>query len=138
LIKSFESCSLKSYQDQKGIWTIGWGHTNGVRPGMTCNQAAADSWLIEDLAETEHYLTHILPQTVNANQFSASVSLVFNIGVGNFLKSDLLKNIKSGEMDNAADQFLVWDQVNGSPNPGLLRRRQAERTLFLMPVYYPT
>ena len=131
LIQSFEQCKLYSYQDQRGVWTIAWGHTLGVVPYMTCTQADADAWFIQDTQAAVNGVTKALDIAVTQNQFDALVSLAFNIGVGAFNASTLLKDLNGGHVQDAADQFLVWDHVNGVPNAGLLRRRTAERALFL-------
>jgi lysozyme len=70
---------------------------------------------------------------LSQNQFDALTSFTFNVGVGAFEGSTLLKDLNENAIAPAADQFLVWDHVNGAPNDGLLRRRTAERALFLTP-----
>ena len=129
LIKSFESCSLVAYQDQGGVWTIAWGLTVGVKEGMTCTQAQADSWLVSNIGYVADILNRSVP-AMNSNQFSACVSLAYNIGTGNFHQSTLLKCLNAGDFSGASDQFLVWVKIKGVPNDGLLRRRQAEQALF--------
>lgn len=133
LIKSFEQCRLTSYEDGAGIWTLGWGHTRGITANMTCTQAQADQWFLEDIQETQKILSGLVPSTITANQFSACVSLAYNIGTGHFASSTLLKKLRGHDIAGAADQFLVWDKVAGAHSPGLQRRRQAERQLFITP-----
>ena len=134
LIKKYESCRLTSYEDGAGIWTIGWGHTKGVTEGMTCTQEQADQWFEEDLAETTKAVDGLVPVTLNNNQFSACVSLAYNIGTGKFASSTLLQLLRQGNIAGAADQFPRWDKVAGVPNDGLLKRRNEERQLFITPV----
>jgi lysozyme len=131
LIKSFEQCRLIAYEDGAGIWTLGWGHTKAVTQGMTCTQAQADQWFLDDIEATQKVLRGLVPATITPNQFSACVSLAYNIGTGHFASSTLLKKLRGHDFAGAADQFLVWDKINGAHSPGLQRRRQAERTLFL-------
>ena len=133
LIQSFESCKLAAYQDQRGIWSIGWGHTLGVVPYQTCLQADADAWFIQDTHEAVNAVLRSLDVAVAQNQFDALVSFTFNVGAGSEAHSTLLSLLNGGHTQAAADQFLVWDHVNGVPNAGLLRRRTAERALFLTP-----
>jgi lysozyme len=134
LIKQFEGCRLTAYQDQRGIWTIGYGQTGpGIAAGLTWTQAQADAALLSATQTASNALLHLIDIAMAQNQFDALTSLVFNIGVGNFGSSTLLKLLNQNHIPQAADQFLVWDHVNGAPDPGLLRRRQAERTLFLTP-----
>ncbi len=134
LIKSFEGLRLEAYQDQGGVWTIGYGSTHGVKEGMVINEEQAEAMLLNDLTDAETNLSNTLNANncnPNSNQFSALCSFVYNVGIGNFRSSTLLKDLIAGDYDSAADQFLVWDHVDGVPNAGLLRRRQAERELFL-------
>jgi lysozyme len=134
LIKQFESCRLTSYQDGGGIWTIGWGHTEGIKEGMTCTQEQADAWFDQDIASISHIVNGLVPTTINTNQFSACVSLAYNIGTGRFAQSTLLQMIRGGNIQGASEQFPRWDRIDGSPDDGLLKRRLAEQQLFNTPV----
>jgi len=132
LIKEFESCKLKSYQDIVGIWTIGWGHTGPeVKPDLIWTREQADNQLRQDLGRFEEGVSDRLDVDVNENQFSALVSLAYNIGLGNFNGSGLLKQINLGNFEIAAERFLMWNQAGGKVSEGLTRRREAERALFL-------
>lgn len=134
LIESFEECRLTSYQDQRGVWTIGWGHTGpNVVQGMQCTQQQADMWLAADTAEATEAVNATVHVQVTQNAFDALVSFTYNVGAGSEAHSTLLSFLNAGNYESAADQFLVWDHVNGVPDMGLLRRRWAERTLFLTP-----
>lgn len=136
-IKQFEGRELAAYKDQKGIWTIGYGHTRGVQPGMTITDDECDMLLDCDLMSTEYAVWHAL-DTANVNtgnnQFSAMAALAFNIGPVAFGSSTLLKMHKAGDFEGAAQQFLLWDKIRIGedlvPNDGLLRRRQAESGLY--------
>lgn len=132
LIKSFESCKLVAYQDQKGIWTIGWGHTANVNEGDTCTQEQADQWLIDDLQNAENVITSLISVDLTDNQYSALVSLVFNCG-SKPLHGHLGTYLTEGNFDAAAQQFLVWNHVGSKVDAGLTRRREAEKELFLTP-----
>lgn len=131
LLESFEKCRLEAYQDGGGVWTIGWGHTRGVKAGDTCNQAQADSWLMSDLTEAETAIDAAVKYPLNQNQFDALVCLVYNIGVEAFQKSTLLKYLNLNKMQMADSEFLKWNHDNGVVVLGLVRRRRAERALFL-------
>jgi len=132
LIKSFEECKLVAYQDQGGIWTIGWGHTGPeVVEHLQCNQQQADAWFLQDVAAAEHAVNVTVLHAISQNQFDALVSFTYNVGAGSEAHSTLIQVLNAGNYQTAADQFLVWDHVNGVPNAGLLRRRTAERALFL-------
>lgn len=132
LIKEFEGCRLEAYQDERGIWTIGYGHTAGVKQGDVCSQAQADSWLLDDTHWASLEVIRTVDVSITQNQFDALVSFIFNIGSGNWASSTLRRLI-NGRSAEASQEFLKWDHVNGSPDAGLLRRRQAEQQLFLTP-----
>jgi lysozyme len=136
LIKHFEGCVLTAYQDVAGIWTIGYGHTAGVTAGMTFTQAQADQALKADLLIAETAVGEDLAGAkASNNQFAAMVSLCYNIGAANFAASTVLKEHLAGRTQKAADAFLLWDEatIGGvlKEVPGLIRRRKAERTLYL-------
>ncbi len=126
LIESFEGLRLTAYQDSVGIWTIGYGHTKGVKQGQTITQQQAEAFLQQDLAVAEAAVNR-LGLTLSDNQFAALVSFTFNLGAGNLTK--LLKN----GLAAAADRILLFDHAGGKALPGLTRRRTAERALFLTP-----
>jgi lysozyme len=132
LIQGFEKCKLVSYPDQHHVWTIGWGHTGPyIGPGMVCNQDEADNWFAADTLTAVQGVWRSIATPITQNQFDALVSFTFNVGVGSEAHSTLCKLINAGNLVDAADQFLVWDHVNGVVNDGLKRRRAAERALFL-------
>lgn len=130
LTESFESCRLASYQDSTGLWTIGWGHTHGVRPGMTCTQAQADAWLLVDMAWAESVVNRLVTIALSQNEFDALVDFVFNCGSDNFAHSTLLILIDRGFLKAAAREFEKWDHAGGKVVAGLLRRRIAEEREF--------
>jgi lysozyme len=132
LIKRFEQCRLATYQDQRGVWTLGWGHTGpAVTAQSVCSQADADLWLIQDTYAAQKAVNATVDVAITQNQFDALVSFTFNVGAGSEAHSTLVRILNGGDTADAADQFLVWDMVNGQPNAGLARRRAAERALFL-------
>lgn len=132
LIKSFEGLRLSAYRDAVGIWTIGYGTTRGVKPGMRISEAEAEKFLQEDLIRFEQAIHEALSVPVNDNQFSALVSFTYNIGSGAFRSSTLLRLLNQGEdVRSVGAQFLRWDKAGGKVLAGLTRRRNAERSLFL-------
>jgi lysozyme len=138
LIREFESLRLTTYYDSNGILTIGWGHKvlppDNIKPGDTISQARAEELLQSDLAQNEAWLEDDLDGiTVSDNQFSALLSLEFNIGIGRFDNSTLLDDLENGDFDKAAVQFSVWRIAGGVVSDGLVRRRAAESELFLTP-----
>ncbi|AOF18411.1 TPA: lysozyme [Yersinia enterocolitica] len=134
LIKQFEGCKLSTYPDPatgSTPWTIGFGHTKGVKPGDVITAAQAEQYLLDDLAPIYITIENAVKVPLNQNQFDALCSFIFNLGAGNFVKSTLLKKLNAGDYRGAADEFSKWVNGNGKPMPGLIRRRATERELFL-------
>lgn len=132
LIKSFEGLRLKAYRDAVGIWTIGYGTTRGVQPGMEISEEQAEAFLQEDLARFEQAIADSVKVPINDNQFAALVSFTYNVGSGALRSSTLLRLLNAKDHVRAiADQFPRWNKAGGRVLAGLTRRRNAERALFL-------
>ena len=134
LIKQFEGCSLKGYKCPAGIWTIGYGHTNGVKEGQTITKEEAELLLKEDLAGFEKVINNVVNVEINQNQFDALVSFSYNIGIGALQTSTLLKLLNKSDYNGAAEQFNRWVYAKGKKLTGLVKRRSAEKELFLKPI----
>ena len=138
LIKKFEGLYLKQYFCPAGVSTIGWGTTTwwkgeAIPLGATVALEEAQKLLERDLAFFELRVQGLLlkaPRTA-PESFAALVSFAYNVGAGALAGSTLLRRIKAGDWDGAADQFLRWTMVGGRPLLGLLLRRKAERKLFM-------
>lgn len=133
LIKRAEGLRLDSYRDAVGIATVGYGHTGpDVRIPMTITPGEAERLLIEDLARFQTGVETCCGSCPTTdNQFSAMVSLAYNIGLGNFATSTVLKRHKLGNYAGAANAFLLWNKAGGKVLPGLTKRRADERELYL-------
>lgn len=139
IIKTGESLRLKTYLDPVGIPTIGWGHTgHDVHMGQTITRDQAEMLLRADIAHAATAVsaaTHSVPTT--GNEFSAMVSLAFNIGVGAFRGSTVLRMHRAENKQAAADAFLRWNKAHKDGAlivlPGLTKRREQERALYLEP-----
>lgn len=155
LVKSYEgipdgdpsTVNIDPYLDPVNIWTIGWGHAiryggrflrgepdraqmHALYPdGITLSQAEA--LLHGDLIDTGRDVLTMLAVQVNDNEFGALTSFAFNLGIGNLRSSTLLKMLNANDRAGAADQFLRWVRADGKVLPGLVKRRAAERALFL-------
>ena len=130
LIKEFEGLRLKAYKCPGGVWTIGYGHTAGVKPGMVISEAQAEEYLMADLIASEKYLND-LRLAINQNQFDALISFIYNVGTGNFSRSTLLRKVRANPQDNSImDEFLRWVYSKGRVLPSLQRRRLAEMKLY--------
>ncbi len=130
LLKSFEGCALQAYPDKKGRWAIGYGSTRDTYPGLKITIEDADDRLIGDLRSVELMVNGLVHVPLNSNQLSALLCFVYNVGVGQFASSILLKLLNNKEYDLASLEFPRWDKETGITAPGLLRRRIAEQTLF--------
>ena len=128
LIKSVEGCRLKAYKCPAGVWTIGYGHTAGVKSGDTITQVQADDYLRNDLEKYEKaVMNYDGIYHFNQNQFDALVSFTYNCGVGN------LKNLtQSGKRTIAqiSTKLPLYNKAGGVVLRGLQRRRAAEKELF--------
>lgn len=131
LIKQFEGLRLQAYKCPADRWTIGYGHTADVSANDVITEAQAISLLCQDVAESERAVNQYVHVPLTKNQFDALVSFVFNLGVGNFRTSTLLKKLNAGDDNGAAQEFGRWIHAGGKALPGLVRRREAERALFL-------
>jgi lysozyme len=131
LIKKFEGLRLRAYQDSVGVWTIGYGHTDGVWDGQRITEDEAEALLKSDLKLAEQGVTDMVTAPINENQFAALVSFAFNLGTNALRGSTLLRQLNMGFPKAAAEQFLRWDHAGGKLLLGLQLRRQAERALFL-------
>ena len=139
MIKSFEALSLKAYHgkaDRAEVWTIGWGHTRGVKPGDVITREKAEELFNADLEPVERTLNADLvtgrPRPlVTQDQFDALCSFVFNVGSGRYLDSTLRRKIRQGDIIGAAGEFKRWIYADHKIAPGLIPRRDAERRLFL-------
>lgn len=129
LIKQFEGLRLTAYRCPAGRWTIGYGHTKGVKKGMYISEEVATHFLIEDVQHVEPVINSydgIYHWT--QNEFDALASFAFNCGTGN-----LKKLLKYGQRTKSqiADAILLYNKANGRVLKGLVRRRKAERELFV-------
>ena len=130
LLKHFEGCELKAYQDSVGVWTIGYGHTKGIYEGLEITQSEAEKMLIDELPEYEGYITDKVVPMLQQHEFDALVCWVYNLGPTNLNSSTMLKKLNAGEFKEVPFQMKRWDKAGGQPLLGLTRRRNAEALLF--------
>jgi len=143
IIKSFEGLHrlgddgiVRAYRCPAGKWTVGYGHTKGVRSGMKATPEECEQFLVEDVQWCEEAIRRHVEVPLSQRQFDALVSFVFNLGEGNFARSTLLKRLNKGHYDEVPEQLQRWNKarVDGVLKPlrGLTRRRSAEAALFSM------
>lgn len=136
LIKRFEGLELKAYQDSVGVWTIGYGWTQPVDgkkvgPGMVIDQATADRLLKCGLVQYEQGVNQLVKVKITQGQFDALVSFAYNLGLRSLSTSTLLQKLNAGDKQGAANEFGRWVNAGGKRLEGLVKRRAAERELFL-------
>jgi len=140
LIKEFEGFRAETYRDSVGVLTIGYGSTAmaGVgidpKPGMRITEAQAEEYLRKAVVKFAAHIDPLIKQPINENERAAFLSLAYNIGPGAFAKSSALRHFNQGNKAKAADSILLFNKAGGKVLNGLVRRRQAERALFLAPV----
>ncbi|MBI1366639.1 MAG: glycoside hydrolase family protein [Alphaproteobacteria bacterium] len=130
IIEAGEGLRLEAYQGANGSWYIGYGHS-GATPGQKITQAEAVALLREDVKGAEDDVRRLVTAPLNENEFSALVSYCFNVGGGNFGKSDILALVNAGKRQAAADAFLTHNKAGGKVLEHLTKRREQERALFL-------
>lgn len=130
LIRAHEGCRFSAYQDSVGVWTIGYGHTRGVKEGDTCTQAQADEWLKLDVLVAEQCVMQAVTVPLTQGEFDALVSFTFNLGCRALKNSTLLKMLNDSNYDGAAAEFSKWNHAGGVVLAGLTARREAERQRF--------
>ena len=134
IIKGAEGLRLEAYPDPGTggePWTIGYGHTGGVKPGDQISEEQAEELLKADLAVFEECIEQNCAQPPTQGQFDAMVSFAYNVGCKAFANSTLLQLLNAGDPDAASQQFARWSKAGGHVMPGLARRREAERQRFM-------
>lgn len=136
ILKECEGLYLNSYKCPAGVWTIGYGCTKGIRPGMTISEAEAEEMLRKELTEFEKGVERILSHIpLNENQFSALVSLTYNCGMEPITEGmTIRRKLEARDYRGAAEGFLLWNKGGGRVLPGLVKRREMEKKLFLSEV----
>lgn len=134
IVKFYEGCKLTAYQDIVGVWTIGYGETRGVYPGMTITQQQADAMVSARYEEFQKEVQALVKVPITQNQLGALTSFAYNLGTPALAGSTLLKFLNSNvPAAVVAQQFARWNMAGGKPVAGLTARRAAEAKLFLTP-----
>jgi lysozyme len=134
LVKEFEGLELTAYPDPgtgAEPYTIGYGATGpGIKKGVVWTQAMADARLAQDLKRFADGVAAVVKVATNQNQMGAMISLAYNIGLGAFSGSTLLRKLNAGDYKGAQEQFSRWNRAGGRVMRGLTRRRNAEAAVF--------
>ena len=131
LIKRFEGFSSAAYLCPAGKWTYGYGFTHNVKQGDYITKEQAEIRLKQEIKPIEDTLNSLVTVPLTQNQYDALCSFIFNLGARNFRNSTLLRKLNDGDYKGAANEFLRWTKAGGRELPGLVKRRKAERSLFL-------
>lgn len=132
LIKEFEGFSNTAYKCPAGVWTIGYGHTETAKQGMVITTQEAEVLLKQNIKIYEQAV-NAQKLNINQNQFDALVSFTYNVGIGNFNRSTLLKKVKQNPQDETIrDEFTKWTSAKGLQMMGLVRRRLTEAELYFL------
>lgn len=135
-IQNFEGLRLEAYLCPSGVWTIGFGHTAGVKKGQKITLQQAESFFNKDIFSFENAVNTLVKVPLTQGQFDALVSFAFNCGIGNFRSSTLLKLLNQGDYKGAGEQFLVWNKIKKNGKllscEGLTNRRKAEKEMFIL------
>jgi GH24 family phage-related lysozyme (muramidase) len=137
LIKGYEGLRMSAHYAPTEQWTVGYGHTGSARHGMSVTEGDAERLLRDDVKPIEQLIGDTVRAPLNQNEHDALVSLIFNIGEDNWKRSTVLRKLNAGDKIGAANAFELWTKafVNNelATLDGLVRRRAAEKSLFLMP-----
>ena len=111
-IKKREGLRLKSYQDQAGVWTIGYGHTSPmITEGMKITKATAENYLKSDVRRFEDAITEAVRVGLSQHRFDTLVSFAFNVGVSAFKGSTLVRELNRGNYENVPHQLMRWNKI---------------------------
>jgi len=131
VIRRFEGFESNAYLCPAGVLTIGYGHTKTVTKGMVITKERGEELLRQDLDWCERAINANVTVPLTQNQYDALTSFIYNVGAGAFKKSTLLRKINAKDYKGAADEFPRWNKAGGKVIKGLVRRRAAERKMFL-------
>lgn len=135
LLRHFEGISLKAYQDEGGVWTIGIGHTGGVLPTDIITREQAEFLFQTTISLVEREVKRLVKVHLNSNQFSALCCFDYNIGCTEFASSHLLKYLNAQRMDLVSVEWPKWNHIKKDVSLNLTERRDAELKLFLRPIH---
>ena len=122
---------LHAYKCQANVWTIGVGHTGGVKKGDVITKKESRDLLKKDLKHFELVVNRYVRVPLTQNQFDALVSFSFNVGAGAFKRSTLLKKINAKRpIKEIENEFRKWRRGGGKVLPVLVRRREHEIKLY--------
>jgi lysozyme len=126
-----EGFRSQAYQDVVGVWTIGYGETKGVKKGDTITKERAQVQLKQSVDAHAKGMINCIKVPLYQHEYDAYASFTYNVGVGNFCRSDVARELNKGNYEQACKNLLHWDYAGGKKYAGLTRRRQEESKLCL-------
>ncbi|HGJ5882210.1 lysozyme [Arsenophonus sp.] len=130
MITHFEGLRLKPYFDGGGVLSVCYGHTGkDIEPNRAYTKAECDKWLNDDLKAVKRYVDPLIKVSINTLTQAALYSFAYNVGVGNFAKSTLLKKLNANDRPGACDEMKRWVYVDGKKWKGLMTRREIESVI---------
>jgi len=132
-IGAYEGLRLKSYPDVIGIWTVCYGETKGIKPGMKFTKAQCDNMFADRLEEFETGMRKCLarPDGIPVKSYVAFLSLTYNIGERGFCRSSVARRVNSGDIRGACEALLLYNRAGGRVVKGLVNRRASENKMCL-------
>ena len=132
IIKKYEGFSSQAYKCPAGVWTVGWGHTGrDINKDTILTREEAELMLKKDVTNLQEQILFLLDGKPSMNELDALTSLVYNVGLGAFKKSRLLKRINlKDNPELVAKEWIEFNKVNGKVVKGLIRRRAEEISLY--------
>jgi lysozyme len=131
IVGSFEGLRQTAYQDVVGVWTVCYGHTEGVKRGDKYSLAQCKGLLREDLAIYAKGIDNCVKKPLPDKRWVALVSFAYNVGVKAACNSSVVRLINAGKTKEGCNALLKWNKAGGVTFPGLTKRRQKERELCL-------
>jgi len=132
LVRMFEGLRLKAYLCPAGKWTIGYGHTKGVKEGQVITKAKAEEYLLEDLQNKQDVMASMIHVPVTEGQFIALLSFYFNVRLSSIRSGNVWRLMNAGKTKEAGELMLKYINKDSSFENGLRRRREAEHKYFVM------
>lgn len=131
LVATWEGLRTTAYQDIVGVWTICYGHTQGVQRGDKSTPGECKSQLVKELAVYADGVDRCITRNISEGERIALVSLAYNVGVSGVCKSTALRKMNAGDRQGGCDALLMWRYAGGKEVQGLLNRRKDERKVCL-------
>jgi GH24 family phage-related lysozyme (muramidase) len=129
-IKDLTPVSLVTYTNKEGKIALGYNRTLGIYNGQEVTQEEADKWLASDVFVLHKAIGSLLTVKPNKNQERALISLIHDIGLDTFSKSELRRHFNNGNLMLASSEFKIYNTNGRAISVAVVRRRQIEQNIF--------